>query len=274
MQETKKIESSLPSNTNLEQSAGVSLFAGIKPKSKEDTLKKVKTDTSDELLTEDTSNVSQEQDLDLEKELESSDQSGELVVNLDEGKSPLDLEKQIIGTNEESTSSHNTEFLLHSIGDDSQECLEPLSEGSAGFLDSACQVERSSQSILCPKEDINKGEGLSQHSFMKNNDAEIGEKDDCVKQVLSIAYGSQKDVDYKELCIDNNLRLVTCVVHNQSELVMMMKLTNHNQSRVPVEEISLKIEPPSNLIADSSQTKVTVDKLNFLETVSRLSFFP
>lgn len=79
---------------------------------------------------------------------------------------------------------------------------------------------------------------------------------------------SRKDGDSVELCIDSNIRLVTVSVLNQSELVMVIKLTNHNQSRAAVEGISLKIEPPSNLVADSSSTEVAVEKLSFLETAS------
>lgn len=102
------------------------------------------------------------------------------------------------------------------------------------------------------------------------NQTEIRGTEDCVEQKSSATCHnnvSQNNRDFKELCIDSNVRLVTCAVHNQSELVMVMKLTNHNQSRVAIEELSLKVEPPSNLIADTKSTDIVVDKLVFLETV-------
>ena len=216
-----------------------------------------------------------------------SEQNVEPEVAADEGRQSRkpDLERENMATNQEKKpSSHNTDLLLDSIGNDNfQECLQPLPCVNLGLLKTTSHTEKKGQipnedivvaSILDTDKKISQSEDSVRQGSILDDDIEIGglsETGDFLKQDSACGEDSpQKDGDYKELCIDSNLRLVTCSVHNQSELIMLLKLTNHNQSRAIVEGISLKIEPPSNLIADTSRTEFIVEKLSFLETVSIL----
>ena len=206
-------------------------------------------------------------------------------------KPSYELGKEAHRAENRSTNSEEANLLLHSIEKDSaEESVQLLSDGNnqiikqgnaaANIVGNDSTVEKHAQtsednpvgSILDADLKIfESGNFLPQRSLL-DIDVGIDKADHFTDQSSSAGQGdnvlTQTNGDYKELCIDSNIRLVTCAVHNQSELMMSMKLTNHNQSRVAVEGICLKIEPPSNLIADTSETEVIVDKLSFLETVS------
>ena len=219
------------------------------------------------------------------KELQLGEQTVEPTVDIVGAKPSYELGKEALNTENRSTSSDEADLLLHSIGEENaQKPLQPLSDESNQIIkqgnvlanvgkDSTGEKSRhrskddnTVSSIL--DADLKKFEGgdfLPQSSLLDIDDKDDHFTDECSS---SRQGDTQTNAGYKELCIDSNIRLVSCPVPNQSELVMSMKLTNHNQSRVAVEEICLKIEPPSNLIADTSEIEIAIEKLSFLETVS------
>ena len=207
-----------------------------------------------------------------------------------EAKQSHELDREVNKTEDTSTSSDEANFLLHSHEKDNLESLRRHSiensqinkEGNAdpNIVKIASVVGENRQSfnddnavgsILDADLKMTQSEDFLKQGSLLDIDVGISEADHFVEEYSSTRQSdsvSKTDGEYKELCIDTNIRLVTCAVRNQSELVMLMKMTNHNQSRVAVEGISLKIEPPSNLIADTFDTEIAVEKLSFLETVS------
>ena len=291
-------EPSISSSSNLDQSPKISLFAGIKPKSKTEVPKKVKKDTKSEQKTSSDKLLNVVSDRSLEqlvaKKLDLKEQEIDPAIDVGQAKHSQEMNE---GTNEfdERLVSREDDFsdLLISTGNDSvQEGLQPKSvedspltkEGNVLVdLGNTVPIVEGNSQIASEHNAVSFGldlEATKDGSFAKKDsllDAEIGIDDsDRLVEESSLTgkreSGCRKDHDSVELCIDSNMRLVTVSVLNQSELVMVIKLTNHNQSRVAVEGISLKIEPPSNLVADSSSTEVAVEKLSFLETVSVISF--
>ena len=295
IEEVKDSKSSLPSSSTVNQSRIIGLFAGIQSKSTANTSKRIKADgnersknTEHSTSSEGLSNI--DSDASLEhvalKELQLGEQTVEPTVDIVGAKVSYELGKEARNTGNRSTSSDEADLLLHSIGEENaQKSLQPLSDENNQIIklgNVSANVEEDSSgeknrhrskddnavgSIL--DADLKKLEGedfLPQSSLL-----DIGDKDDrFTDECSSSRQGNNQTIaDYKELCIDSNIRLVSCPVPNQSELAMSMKLTNHNQSRVAVEEICLKIEPPSNLIADTSEIEVAIEKLSFLETVTR-----
>ena len=246
--------------------------------------------TKDSTSSEGLSNIDSDASLDhvALNELQLGEQTVEPTVDIVAAKPSHELDKEARNTENRSTSSDEADLLLHSIGEESaQKSSQLLSDENNQIIkqgnvaanfgkDSTGKENRHRSkednavgSIL--DADLKKFEGgdfLPQSSLL-----DIDYKDDRLANECSPSRQgdnvSQINADYKELCIDSNIRLVSCPVPNQSELVMSMKLTNHNQSRVAVEKICLKIEPPSNLIADMSEIEIVVEKLSFLETVTR-----
>ena len=224
------------------------------------------------------------------KKLNLGEEQVEPEIDVLEAKQSHELDREVNKTEARSTSSDEANSLLHSHGKANLESLQPHSiensqinkEGNAdpNIVKIASVVDENRQSfnddnaagsILDADLKMTQSEDFVKQGSLLDIDVGISEADHFVEEYSSTRQSdsvSKTDGEYKELCIDTNIRLVTCAVRNQSELVMLMKMTNHNQSRVAVEGISLKIEPPSNLIADTSDTEITVEKLSFLETVS------
>lgn len=277
------MQSPLLFKSNVNQSHSVALFAGIKSKPKFCSSKKAnsqdRSQGAESLTTSGgsastSSETSQEQvtpkQLDLvedksgaaideEQAIDSNESGSVKEVNSIE-KTPRsdcepDLLLDVVGDSETSDI-----FADNITGDGSSEgSLQPMPVVNPNQSNAASHVQGESET---PKDNKAVGSIL---------DTDITETDAFTEQTSSTKNREivlQTDRDYKELCIDSNIRLVTYAAHEPSELVMLMKLTNHNQSRVAIERISLKIESPSNLITDASQTEITVEKLSFLETVS------
>ena len=280
-------------DANLEQSPKISLFAGIKPKSKSETPKKVKKAMNSEQasssdgLPDIVSEGSLEQRVANKLHLEED----KLEPSIDVGQAKLsqELDEGINEFHEKSTSSEeDINDLFISTGNDSiLEGLRPQSvkndpltkEGSV-LVDIGNTVSMAKGNSQMSNDynvvgfaDVQGSEGgsIAKEDSLLDVEIGIGDADHLVEDTSLMGQrgsASRKDGESTELCIDSNIRFVTAPVLNQSELVMVMKLTNHNQSRVAVEGISLKIEPPSNLVVDSCSTDVAVEKLSFLETVS------
>lgn len=173
-----------------------------------------------------------------------SKRSTESCIPVEEGKlfETLVLKKELSVNQEAADSTTNKNDLLLESTDcgSSEECLQ---------AQACARTEHSSATSNV------------------NNKSHIP-SDGSTIECLSDSNMLQRGGEFKELCVDSNLRLISCVVQNELELVMLLKLTNHNQSRVAIDGISIKIEPPSNLIADASQAEFILEKLSFLETVS------
>ncbi|XP_028397064.1 AP-4 complex subunit epsilon-like [Dendronephthya gigantea] len=264
VEETKVNQNSTPSNIIIDESPDSALFAGIKPKANTEDFNKEKTPANNEgtgLFT------------------------GLHCVGRSKA-SPEQLFENKKDSNEKNiTSNYESSLLLDSSieKDVMQESLQPVRVETVAITKQDEQSKTTSNSDEENVSQISKEESgniiksetdsyVKDDSELDANHGEIRGTDDCVEQKHSATSHnnvSQDDKNFKELCIDSNVRLVACAVHNQSELVMLMKLTNHNQSRVAIEELSLKVEPPSNLIADTSATEIAVDKLVFLETITK-----
>lgn len=75
----------------------------------------------------------------------------------------------------------------------------------------------------------------------------------------------------KDLCIDSNIRITTHPVFSQSELIIVIIFINQNQSRIPLCDVSLKLDSPSNLTMNSID-QIFIEELTSLQSVRVVIF--